>query len=241
MKAVARAIDAAMKEAGTAARAAQEKRYLKSELVHYGCGMPAVRAAVRAHVPRGIAHDDLIALVEALWGATVYERRAAAAVALERAEKVLVAADLPLLERLLRESRTWALVDLMAIYAVGSLVACEPACGRVLDRWARDPDFWLRRAALLALLLPLRRGEGDFARFSRYADALLADKEFFIRKAIGWILREVSRKRPQLVTDWLAPRAHLASSLTRREATKYLSGPQLVAIDRAMNASLTAN
>jgi len=57
----------------------------------------------------------------------------------------------------------------------------------VLDRWAADEDFWVRRAALLSLLRPLRRGEGDFGRCARYADMMLAEREFFIRKAIGWV------------------------------------------------------
>ena len=60
---------------------------------------------------------------------------------------------------------------------------------------------------MLALLLALRRGEGDFELFGRYADAMLDDKEFFIRKAIGWVLRDTARKRPGLVFDWLLSRA----------------------------------
>ena len=85
-----------------------------------------------------------------------------------------------------------------------------------------DEDFWVRRSAMLALLIPLRQGEGDFDRFGRYADGMLDEKEFFIRKAIGWVLREVSKKRPNLVFDWIAPRTHRASGVTMREAVKYL-------------------
>ena len=79
----------------------------------------------------------------------------------------------------------------------GALVERFPELGSALDRWAKDADFWVRRSAILALLDPLRRGEGDFDRFSRYADAMLCEKEFFIRKAIGWTLREVSKRRPR--------------------------------------------
>jgi 3-methyladenine DNA glycosylase AlkD len=143
----------------------------------------------------------------------------------------LGAADAPLLERLLRESRTWALVDGLAASVVGVLVEREPAAmGPVLDRWATDDDFWLRRSALLALLVPLRRGGGDFDRFARYADAMLEEKEFFIRKAIGSVLRDTGRKRPQLVHDWLLPRAARASGVTVREAVKPLSDDQRAAI-----------
>ena len=134
----------------------------------------------------------------------------------------LTAADVPLLERLLRDSGTWALVDSLAADVAGSLTERYPELGRTLDRWSRDPDFWLRRSALLALLVPLRRGEGDFERFARYADQMLGETEFFIRKAIGWVLRETAKRRPDLVADWLAPRIRRASGVTVREAVKPL-------------------
>ena len=100
----------------------------------------------------------------------------------------------------------------------------------VLDRWAGDHDFWIRRAALLTLLGPLRRGGGDFERFARYADAMLEDREFFIQKAIGWVLRETARKQPSLVCTWLLPRAARASAVTIREAIKPLSEQQRAAV-----------
>ncbi|MGH2787719.1 MAG: DNA alkylation repair protein [Actinomycetota bacterium] len=129
--------------------------------------------------------------------------------------------DVRIVERMIRESKTWALVDGLATTAVGNLVR-RPEVNKVLDRWVEDDDFWLRRSALLALLKPLRAGAGDFDRFARYADSMLEEKEFFIRKAVGWVLRETSKKQPQLVFDWLLPRAGRASGVTVREAVKYL-------------------
>ena len=122
----------------------------------------------------------------------------------------------------MRQSKTWAYVDPLSIYLTGSLVERFPELTSTLDRWSTDDDFWVRRSAMLALLIPLRQGEGDFDRFGRYADGMLEEKEFFIRKAIGWVLREVSKKRPDLVFDWVAPRTNRASGVTMREAVKYL-------------------
>jgi 3-methyladenine DNA glycosylase AlkD len=141
---------------------------------------------------------------------------------LDLRSELLEAGDLEVIERLIRESRTWALVDGLAASVAGSVVERAPAACPTLDRWAADEDFWLRRASLLALLLPLRRGEGDFDRFGRYADRMLDEREFFIRKAIGWVLRETSKGRPDLVYEWLRPRARRASGVTVREAIKYL-------------------
>jgi 3-methyladenine DNA glycosylase AlkD len=146
----------------------------------------------------------------------------AAADLLELHGELLRPGDLALIERLIGESRSWAYVDGLAASVAGPLVERHPELGRKLDRWARDEDFWLRRSAMLALLLPLRRGEGDFERFAGYADSMLEEREFFIRKAIGWVLRETAKRRPELVREWLLPRAGRASGLTVREAVKPL-------------------
>jgi 3-methyladenine DNA glycosylase AlkD len=229
VKAIARSIDAALRAIGDAERAVQEKRYLKSELVHLGTGMPALRKVIkevrRQH--RDLPRSAVIALVEILWdepaAAPIHERRAAAVELLDLHKTLLEPRDLGLIERLVRESKTWALVDALAVAVAGSIVDRFPSeTRRDVDRWARDDDFWVRRAAMLSLLRPLREGRGDFERFGRYADAMLEEKEFFIRKAIGWILRETSKKRPELVRAWIEPRRSRASGLTVREATKYL-------------------
>lgn len=242
-------IDAALRERGTTDRARHEKAYLKSDLTHYGVPVPVIRSVVKSAARRhpALGHDDLVALVGLLWrepeGVPVHERRMAAVELLALHPRLLDASDLPLLERLLRESRTWALVDGLAANVVGGIVeraggAPDDARGvgergavvAVLDRWSTDDDFWVRRAALLAHLVALRNGRGDFTRFARYADAMLDEKEFFIRKAIGWVLRDTARKRPQLVYEWLLPRAARASGVTVREAVKHLDAGQRAAI-----------
>jgi 3-methyladenine DNA glycosylase AlkD len=217
-------LDAALRKLGTPARAEQERRYLKSSLEHYGVTMPSLRRTARAfrRAQPELTHDALLALVTELWRVPVHERRMLALCLLEQYASLLVAQDIKLLERLLRESHGWALVDGLASGSVGRLVQRFPALRSTLDRWSRDADFWMRRSALLALLPGLRRGSADFARFSRYADLMLDEKEFFVRKAIGWVLRETSKHSPNDVAAWLGPRIGRVSGVTLREALKYL-------------------
>jgi 3-methyladenine DNA glycosylase AlkD len=162
----------------------------------------------------------------------------AAAILLERHARELRSADLPLIERLIRESRIWALVDVLAGDVVGE-VALRLRIGRTLDRWARDEDFWVRRSSLLAELKPLKNG-APFEPFARRADAMLDEPEFFIRKAIGWVLRETAKERPDEVVRWLAPRTHRASGVTMREAVKYLDGRSAARLLRAYKAGRPA-
>lgn len=238
----------ALESAADPDRAVQEKRYLKSDLLHLGVRVPEIRRIVREFARRGpgLERRDVLALAEALWAEPdppVHERRSAAVELLRFHESRLRPEDLALVERCLREAGTWALVDPLAEQVAGGLVERFPQLVDALDRWAVDDDFWIRRSALLALLGPLRRGEGDFDRFGRYADAMLEEREFFIRKAIGWVLRDTSKRRPRLVADWLRPRATRASGVTVREAVKYLPEPDRDAIRaaRESNRSISAS
>ena len=213
-----------LRAAGTADRAAQEKRYLKSELEFFGVGVPALRRVVKSAVRGypGLDEAGMVAWAVALWRAPVHERRMAAAEILTLAAPRLGAGDLTTVERLLRESGTWALVDGLAVSVAGEIALRDRRSWPVIDGWAADPDFWVRRSALLALLRGVRTGRPDLPRFTRYAEPLLAEREFFIRKAIGWILRDTAKRRPEMVAAWLAPRAHRASGVTMREAVKPL-------------------
>src|SRR3970040_1250050 len=99
----------------------------------------------------------LVPRVEPLWEPPTHERRMAAVALLELHAELLSTRDLPLVERLLRQSKTWALGDGLAADVGGGVLACQPAeTTAVLDRWAADPDFWIRRSSLLAELLPVR-------------------------------------------------------------------------------------
>jgi 3-methyladenine DNA glycosylase AlkD len=217
-------IEAELRRRGSPERAEGAKRYLKSELTFIGTDTRTVREAASG-VLRELAplnRAGLLALVRDLWRRGIFELRALAVELLKARSTVLVAGDHRLIERLIRDSQTWAFVDFLSIQVAGPLVVRLPDLSTVLDRWAADRDLWVRRAAMLALLLPIRRGGGDFERFARYADGMLEEEEFFIRKAIGWVLRETGKKRPHLVDAWLAPRIGRASGVTVREAVRYL-------------------
>jgi 3-methyladenine DNA glycosylase AlkD len=185
-------------------RAEGERRYLKSALHHLGVPMPRLRSTTRAFLRD---HGDLDAtarlrLVPLLWDRQVHELRRIAVLLLEDAADDLDADTLNLLEGLiaLHDDRVW----------------------QRTDRWVADDDLWVRRTALLAHLPALRIDRTRFEHFAGQADALLDDGEFFIRKAIGWVLREVARRDPAVVTAWLEPRTSHVSGVTIREAVRYL-------------------
>jgi 3-methyladenine DNA glycosylase AlkD len=220
------ALDARLAALGTPERAERERAYLKSLLPHHGTRVPEIRAEVRSVLRSDPDMDrtTLLELVESLWDLGVHEDRMAAAFVLAARVELLRTDDLDLVERFLREARTWAIVDTLAPAVAGPLVDAHPELEPRIDAWVDDPDFWMRRASLLRHLGPIRRGSEDLTAFAAKADRLLDDREFFVRKAMGWVLREAAKHDPEPVVAWLEPRVARISGVAFREALKPLPG-----------------
>ncbi|WP_394830640.1 DNA alkylation repair protein [Pendulispora rubella] len=211
------------RSAGDIERAHYEKKYLKSALDFHGVNLPFVRKAaaefVRAHE---LDAASLRSVTEALFDTNFHDLRSAGIAVLERRRELLALGDVPWLLELVRKSPGWAHVDWLAIKVIGPTVQNQRTMPRLLRTWSRDEDFWVRRTALLAQHDALRAGGGDFGLFEEMATPLLDETEFFIRKAIGWVLRETSKKSPDLVRAFVAKHRERMSGLTLREASKYI-------------------
>ncbi len=224
-RATARWLEVRFEAAGDAAKATQMKAYMKSDLAFFGVDQAALRSACRelakAHADEPI--DSFVAAADGLIRSRYFEVRSAAIGLLERRRNELGPAHLDLLIDWVRVTACWAHVDWIATKLVGRVIERHPKERRCIERWARDEHMWVRRTALLAQLDELRAGKsGDFALFARVAVPMLEEKEFFIRKAIGWVLRDVSKKRPELTRRFVADHDAQMSGLTKREASKYL-------------------
>jgi 3-methyladenine DNA glycosylase AlkD len=227
---------------GKPERAAAERAYLKSTLRFHGVGLPEIRRAAAAFCRSRpeLTLSDLRAVVDALYETDYHDLRSAGIGVLERRRDLLTPADAPWLIGLVRRSGNWAHVDWLAIKVVAAAVAEDPGLARRVRAWSKDPDLWVRRTALLVQHDALRSGDGDFALFAEIAAPMLPEKEFFIRKALGWLLRETSRRRPDLAFRFLHENRERVSGLTLREGAKHLPATlraELVGPKRARRAS----
>jgi 3-methyladenine DNA glycosylase AlkD len=138
----------------------------------------------------------------------------------ERHRKIFTPEILPTLEAMIRTKSWWDTVDTIAPNLIGHLVKTHPHLTGVMDRWIEDPYLWIRRAALL---FQLRwKQETDEERLFAYCQKTMHEKDFFIRKAIGWVLREYSKTKPQAVEKFISHHRPRLSNLSIREASKYL-------------------
>ena len=135
---------------------------------------------------------------------------------------------LPLLEQLVRTGAWWDVVDEVAAHPVGQVLLDHRAAATpVIDRWSVDPDsLWVRRTAMLAQLR--HREETDTDLLERVLVANLDDtaygREFFVRKALGWALRQHARTDAAWVLAFVSTHADRLSGLSRREALKHQTG-----------------
>ncbi len=217
---------AALAEAATPADAPAMQAYMKSTLPFLGVHADEVRRIVR-RLSATLRFDDLAAwsaLVLAIFRGATHREERYAAIELTRAKAsraFQTPAALPTYEALIVEGAWWDLVDPLAAHGVGGLLAHHPApLTKAMRAWARDEDLWKRRAAILSQLR--RKRATDRALLYACIEPSLSSKEFFLRKAIGWALRQYARAEPEEVVRYVEAHAAELSGLSKREALKAL-------------------
>ena len=219
------ALRSALAQAADPEQAPAMQSYMKSDMPFRGVPQP-----VRARILRECVAEDppqtpgaLAATAEALWDGAEFreERYLATALAGYRSYARWPDADwLPRYRHWVVSGAWWDHVDEIASRLVGPLVRADPdRVVPVMRRWATDPDPWLRRAAIICQLQS--KGDTDTRLLADAIEASLKDEGFFLRKGIGWALRQHARSDPLWVREFVEAHPDL-SPLSRREALKHL-------------------
>jgi 3-methyladenine DNA glycosylase AlkD len=222
-----KAVREGLAEAADPVKAPAMQAYMKSVMPFHGVPAPAARrvftAALTAHpLPDRQAWQDT---VRAMWDDATHREERYAALALAGHRGYRAHQDpqaLPLYRHLVVTGAWWDHVDNLAADKVGPILRSHPAEVRpVVLAWSTDPDMWLRRTAILCQL-----GAKEATDRELLAACLgpnLADRAFFIRKAIGWALRELAKTDPGWVRAYVDEHVDDLSPLSRREALKNLA------------------
>lgn len=204
---------------------------MKSALPYVGLTAPELRALLNPLLVehRFVDRASWEVAVLQLWEDATHRDEWYAAVALLRHPAYRAWTDpdlLPLLDELVRTGAWWDVVDEIASHLVGQVLRDHRAdVTPVIDAWSVDVDsLWVRRTAMLAQLRHAEHTDTDL--LERVLVANLDDtaygNEFFIRKALGWALRQHARTDPAWVRTFVATHAERVSGLSRREALKHL-------------------
>lgn len=221
---IATAARAALADAADPAKAPAMQAYMKTEMPFYGVQAPARRLIARDLARRfaPTSPDAYAQTVRALWSGPSREEKYLALDLAMRFRTFIDAEQMPLYEQLVREGAWWDLVDGVATRLVGGALARDRAAlWPTIDAWIDDDDLWIRRTSILCQLEHEAATDAD--RLLRYCLERAHERAFFIRKAIGWALREYARTDPDAVVDFLRTYEDRLSGLSFREASKHLS------------------
>lgn len=202
------------------ARAEPMRAYMKDVAPFLGLTTP-VRRALSRTVVEGMPRPDeadCTAVAMRCWRLPEREYQYFAVDYLRRHARVLSSGFLPVARHLVSTVPWWDTVDLLAAHVVGALVAADPALKADMDAWIVDDDLWIARTALLHQLRYKERT--DTERLFIYCLHQSGHPDFFIRKAIGWALREYAKTDPEAVRSFLAREKGRFAPLSVREALK---------------------
>ncbi len=212
-------IRSALRDEADPELAPAQQAYMKSALPFLGVRVPRVRAVTR-WLAREVTEAAVLrgtALV--LWREAAYREERYAASALMALRPVRARLDmLDVHEEMIRTGAWWDHVDEVSHRLTETLDAHPAEMAPLLRAWSRDDDFWVRRASIISQLG--RRDATDRELLATVIEPNLADAEFFIRKAIGWALRELGKTDPAWVRAFVE--SHELSPLSHREALKLL-------------------
>jgi 3-methyladenine DNA glycosylase AlkD len=198
------------------------KKYMKNHFDFLGIKSPLRNSLTKTYVKqKGLPNKDIFkAVINKLWALDEREYQYVALFILEKRKEDLTIEDIPFVEKLICTKSWWDTVDGIAPNIVGHIFKKNPSMIQsVINKWLSSNNIWLMRSAILFQLKYKEATDKEilFSIIKRCADS----PEFFIRKAIGWSLREYSKTNPKTVIDFI--NEHELSPLSIREGLKIIN------------------
>lgn len=215
----------AFRAAGDPDRAKKQQAYMKTKMAFWGLSNSETRRLSREVFKRHpvTEREDWLAVARHLWRKAGHREEWYATIGWTgiKAARVWQRPDvLPLYEEMITTSAWWDTVDELAAHRVGGLLANDPKTMKpILLRWAKDDDLWKRRTAILSQLT--FKADTDLEFLFAAMQPSLERKEFWLRKAIGWALRQQAQFHSAEVFRYVSENRDVLSGLSKREALKH--------------------
>ena len=197
--------------------------YMKTKAPFYGVQKPErveiFRQMIKIYKPN--THNEYIKAVDSLWILPHREEKYAAIEYAMAYPEFITLESLKTYEKMIRDGAWWDLVDGIAAHLVGGALKNNRETVRpILDRWINNKSMWLRRAAIISQIR--HKDLTDPNQLFKFCKVQAHEDDFFIRKAIGWALREYSKTNPERVKEFILDNQGVLSSLSYREGSKHL-------------------
>jgi 3-methyladenine DNA glycosylase AlkD len=204
-------------------KAARMAAYMKTDMAFYGVQKADRTRMLREVVRRFPAADraEYRAQVSALWRRPHREEKYLAIAVARAYPRYVTLSSAPLYRRMIVAGAWWDLVDDIAIHLIGAvLVRQRSQMTPRVTAWIDDPDLWLRRTSIICQVG--KKDDTDESLLFAACSRRMHEKEFFVRKAIGWALRDYARTAPEAVLGFVIEHRDQMSGLSFREASKHL-------------------
>lgn len=194
--------------------------YMKGLFRFYGISSTQRKAIAKDYLKRApsLDQEQKRQVIKALWNAPHRELHYTAQEWALKWKCFTERSDIDLIHYLITHSSWWDTVDFIASNLLGAYMRRHPEQQAIIDAWNRDENMWLVRSTLLYQLK--YKEETDMQRLEALIEPHVADREFFIKKAIGWALRQASKHQPDEVLEIIARQP--LQRLSMKEASKYL-------------------
>ena len=199
------------------------KTYMRGQFDYLGLSSP-IRKALSKPIVTELSKEPkttVYALIKTLWNRPEREfHYLALDLYLKVAKKMMEEEDVVRLELMICQHSWWDTIDFIAPKLVRLYFDKFPhKRDEVIDRWIKSENIWLQRSSLLFQLK--QKDEVDYAFMISTIERLTGTKEFFINKAIGWLLREHSKRIPTEIRAYIVSHQEKLSPLSVREGLKY--------------------
>ncbi|MET0587664.1 MAG: DNA alkylation repair protein [Novosphingobium sp.] len=226
MTTLAQAIRKGLTEIADPARAPAMQAYMKSAMPYLGVSSVPLRQFCKSAFA-GLAWKDSMAWQAdalAIWRGAQFREERYAAIELTglRAARIFQTTDaLPLYEEMIISGAWWDYVDNISGQRFWTLLQNDrEAMTKAMISWSTDDNMWKRRSSIICQLHA--KSATDLELLYACIEPSMESKEFFLRKAIGWALRQYARTDPAEVRRYVARNEHRLSGLSRREALKHI-------------------
>ena len=212
-----------LKENANAVDAVQMQKYLKTSMPFYGVKSPILNEIVSEIKSKFTIsnQEEYNAIITHIWEMSHREEKYISIKLARKWKKYITLEALTVYEKMIREGQWWDFIDPISQGLIGILLMNNRfKMNKILDKWIKDENLWIRRSAILAHLK--HKENTDYKKLFEYCLKCAHEKEFFIQKAIGWVLREFSKTEPEIVYAFIQDNERVLSNLSKREGMKYI-------------------
>lgn len=215
-------LESAFSKAGDTTRAAGQKKYLRNQFEFFGLTSPERRNLQKPIFTKHPIkeYQELVDTVHEMWMKEERDFQHSAIQLWIKYEKMWTLDTLEEFRRCITTKSWWDTVDDLASNCVGKLISSHPELQKDMNEWIEDENLWTRRTAIIHQLKYKNKTNEEM--LFRFCKDRASENDFFIRKAIGWALRQYAKTKSEQVKEFCAENKEILSPLSYKEATKYL-------------------